>query len=455
MKLTKIGTKEMCQGPLLRSLITYTMPIILTGVLQLLFNAADLIVVGRFADSNSVGAVGATGSLTTLIVNLFMGLSVGAGVVVAQGLGARDHRKVHQTVHTAIPLALISGAALMLIGIAFSETFLKLMDTPKEILPLAAAYMRIYFGGMIFNLLLNFAASILRAAGDSMTPMISLITAGVVNVVLNLFFVIVLHMDVAGVALATAISHAVAAVMMILSLMRREDACRFDWRKMGIHRIPLKRILAIGLPTGIQSSMFSISNVLIQSSINSFGPQAVAGNAAASNLEGFVYTTMHSVNQAVLNFSGQNAGAGNYPRIRKVYWNGCLMTVIGGGVLGVLLYLLGEPLLSIYISDSPNAIEFGMTRLQYVGLPYFLCGLQEVAQGAVRGMGISVSPMIISLVGVCGLRVVWVYTVFEAYHTLGALLVSYMISWLLVAVAVSVIFFVAVQKREQRMRAIT
>ncbi|MBQ7090970.1 MAG: MATE family efflux transporter [Clostridia bacterium] len=449
MKLNKIGTKEMCQGPLLRSLIAYTVPIILTGVLQLLFNAADLIVVGRFADSNSVGAVGATGSLTNLIVNLFMGLSVGAGVVVAQGLGARDRRKVHQTVHTAIPLALISGAALMVIGIIFSETFLKMMDTPEEILPLAAVYMRIYFGGMIFNLLLNFAASILRAAGDSMTPMIALVTAGVVNVLFNLFFVIVLHMDVAGVALATAISQAVASVVMMIALMRRDDACRFEWRKMGIHRIPLKRILAIGLPTGIQSSMFSISNVLIQSSINSFGPQSVAGNAAASNLEGFVYTTMHSVNQAVLNFSGQNAGAGNFQRIRKLYWNGCLMTVIGGGVLGVLLYLLGEPLLSIYISDSPTSIAFGMTRLQYVGLPYFLCGLMEVAQGAVRGMGISFSPMIISLIGVCGLRVVWIYTVFEAHRTLGTLFASYMVSWLLVTVAVSVIFFVAVRKQEQ------
>ena len=449
MKLTKIGTKEMCQGPLLRSLIAYTVPIILTGVLQLLFNAADLIVVGRFADSNSVGAVGATGSLTNLIVNLFMGLSVGAGVVVAQGMGARDNRKVHQTVHTAIPLALISGAALTVIGIIFSNPLLILMDTPPEILSLAAVYMRIYFGGMIFNLLLNFAASILRAAGDSMTPMIALVTAGVVNVLLNLFFVIVLHMDVAGVALATAISQAVASAMMIIALMRRKDACRFDWRKMGIHRIPLKRILAIGLPTGIQSSMFSISNVLIQSSINSFGPQAVAGNAAASNLEGFVYTTMHSVNQAVLNFSGQNAGAGNYSRIRKVYWNGCLMTVIGGGVLGVLLYLLGEPLLSIYISDSPDSIAFGLTRLQYVGLPYFRCGLMEVAQGAVRGMGISFSPMIISLIGVCGLRVVWIYTVFEAYRSLDTLFASYMVSWLLVTVAVSVIFFVAVRKRER------
>ncbi len=449
MKMTKIGTKEMCEGPLMRSLIAYTVPIIVTGVLQLLFNAADLVVVGQFADSNSVGAVGATGSLTNLIVNLFMGLSVGAGVVTAQGLGSRDNRKVHQTVHTSIPLAILCGAVLTVIGITFSETFLKWMDTPEEILPLAAVYMRIYFAGMMFNLLLNFAASILRAAGDSMTPMFSLVLAGVINVLLNLLFVIVFDMDVAGVALATITAHAVAAVLMIIALMRRTDACRFEWRKMGIHRLPLKRIVAIGLPTGIQSSMFSISNVLIQSSINSFGPQSVAGNAAASNLEGFVYTTMHSVNQAVLNFTGQNAGAGNYQRIRKIYWNGALMTVIGGGVLGVVLYLLGEPLLSIYISDSPTSIDFGMTRLLYLGLPYFLCGLMEVAQGSVRGMGISFSPMIISVVGVCGLRVVWIYTVFKAYRSLGTLFLSYSVSWVLVFVAVTVIFFIALRKREQ------
>ncbi len=446
----KITTQEITEGPLIRPIIRYTIPIILSSVLQLLFNAADLVVVGQFGSENSVGAVGATGSLTNLMVNLFLGLSIGAGVVVAHGLGAHDDEKVRQTIHTAIPLAVICGAVLTAAGVFLSGPLLKAMGTPQENLGLATLYMRIYFCGMIFNLLLNFGSSILRAAGDSTSPMKYLTIAGVVNVILNLIFVIAFKMDVAGVALATILSQGVSATLILRTLMKRKDACQLKLKELGIHRNPLKRILAIGIPSGVQSSLFSISNVLMQSSMFSFGPVALKGVSAASNIEGFIYVLMHSFNQTMVNFTGQNEGARKYRRIAKLYFT-CLwmMLVVSIGLCGTV-YLCGRPLLSIYIPGDTAAIDFGMQRLMMVGLLYFLCGMMEIASGGARGMGISLSTTLVNVFGVCGLRVLWIYTVFPKFHTLTALYASYSVSWIVTYFATSFVFFGVLRARRKR-----
>ena len=423
--------KNMLQGPLFLNIILYTIPIILTSILQLLFNAADLVVVGRFCGSVSVAAVGATGSLTNLLVNFFIGLSVGAGVTVAHGLGGHEDDAVHNTVHTALPTALVSGVILTVIGVSFSETFLRMMGTPDNVLPLSAVYMKIYFAGVSFTMVYNYCAAILRAAGDTKSPLIFLFLAGIVNVVLNVFFVTVFHMNVAGVALATTISQGISAVLVVIALMRRSDACKLELRKMRFHKPQLAKMLRIGLPAGIQSSLFSISNVLIQSSVNSFGDVFMSGNAASSNIEGFVYVSLNAFHQTAVNFIGQNAGAKQYRRVYQTLWIclGCVV-VVGLG-LGTLAYSLGPTLLSIYITDSQEAIGYGMIRLAYICLPYFLCGLMDVSTGALRGMGTSFAPMVISILGVCGLRIGWIYTIFQIpqFHTPQCLYFSYTVSW--------------------------
>lgn len=445
----KLTTKEITEGPLIRPIIQYTIPLILSSILQLLFNAADLVVVGQFGSEHSVGAVGATGSLTGLMVNFFLGLSVGAGVVVAHGIGAQNNEKVRQTVHTAIPLAVICGALLTVVGVLFSGTMLKWMGTPQENLPLATLYMQIYFGGMIFNLLLNFGSSILRAAGDSNSPMKYLTIAGVINVVLNLIFVIVLKMDVAGVATATIISQGVSAFLILRALMKRTDACKLRLRELGIHRKPLKRILAIGLPSGIQSSLFAVSNLLMQSSMFSFGPVALKGVSAAANIENFVYVLMHSFNQTMVNFTGQNAGARKYRRLAKLYFTCLWMMLASSMVLCGLLFLFGEQLLAIYIPGDAAAIEFGMQRMAWVGMIYFLCGMMEIATGGTRGLGISLSTTLVSVFGVCGLRILWIYTVFQRSRTLPTLYSVYSISWIITFVVVSFIFFGVLRHRRK------
>jgi putative MATE family efflux protein len=421
----------MLQGPLLGSIISYTIPIILTSVLQLLFNAADLVVVGRFCGSISVAAVGATGAITNLIVNLFIGLSVGCGVTVAHGMGSREDEVVHRTVHTAIPMALLSGVVLTVVGVLFSETFLVMMGTPENVLKLSAVYMKIYFAGITFTMVYNFAASILRAVGDTKSPLVFLTIAGVINVLLNLIFVMVLHMNVAGVALATTISQAFSAVAMVVVLMRRTDAAKLSLKKMRFYKIQLKKMLRIGLPAGMQSSLFSISNVLIQSSINSFGDVLMSGNAASGNIEGFLFVSMNAFHQTAVNFIGQNVGAKQYDRVKKIVWTclGCV-AVVGIG-LGTLIRVFGEGLLSIYITDSAEAIAWGLVRLEIICGYYFICGLMDVSTGALRGMGASVSPMIISVLGVCGIRIGWVTTIFQIpqFHTPQSLYISYIFSW--------------------------
>lgn len=449
----KTGTLDIRNGPVFKNVIIYTIPIILTGILQLLFNAADLIVVGWFSGSDSVAAVGATASLTNLIVNLFIGLSVGAGVIVAQCLGAGDSDAASQTVHTAIPVAFIGGVILSVIGVAFSKTFLGLMGTPAgKLLSLSSVYMKIYFSGMIFSMLYNFGAAVLRAAGDTKSPLIFLTISGVLNVILNIIFVALFNMDVAGVALATIISEGVSAVLVLIALSKRNDACRLVFKKMQIKKTVFIRIIKIGIPAGLQNSLFAISNVLIQSSINSFGTAHISGSAAASSLEGFCYVAMNSFQQTSLNFCGQNYGAGDLKRVKKVN-NTCLLTVSAVGLFtGCLIYFFGRPLLGIYIHDSASAINFGMERMKYILIPYFLCGIMDVVTGSMRGIGSSVIPMVITIVGVCVMRIVWIYTVFSMpqYHSFAGLMISYPISWFLTFAAVYTAYILILKNREKK-----
>ena len=450
MKRSRIN---MVEGPLLSGIIHYTIPIILTGILQLLFNAADLVVVGRFRGSISVGAVSATGAISNLIINLFIGLSVGVGVAVAHGIGGKQDDDVHRTVHTAIPTALIGGIILSIIGVVFSDQLLTLMKTPEDVLPLSSIYMKIYFSGMTFTLLYNFAASILRAAGDTKSPLLFLSIAGVLNVLLNLLFVIALGMNVEGVALATIISQAVSAVLVLIALMRRNDACKLSLRKIRIYRAQLSKVVRIGLPAGIQGSLFSISNVLIQSSINSFDdPILMSGNGAAGNIEGFVYTTMNSIHQTTVNYVGQNTGAHRFDRVKKIFLT-CLacVTVAGISVSGIT-YIFGEQLLGIYITDSQQAIQYGLVRFTYVCLPYFICGLMDVSTGALRGLGSSFTPMLICILGVCGIRIVWIFTIFQfpQFHTPEGLYITYPISWFVTFAAETVAFIILYKKKTKQ-----
>lgn len=446
----KSSAMDMCHGPLLKKMIAYTVPIILTGVLQLLFNAADLVVVGRFCGSISVAAVGATGSIINLITNLFIGLSVGAGVASAHAIGAGYDEELRDTVHTAMPAAVICGAVLTVIGIACTEFFLELMKTPEDVIGLSAVYMKIYFAGMISSMVYNFGSAILRAAGDTKGPLIYLTVSGVLNVVLNIFFVIAFNMDVAGVALATSLSQTLAAALVVIALMRRTDSCKLELRKMRISKKPLMKMIRIGLPAGLQGSLFAISNVIIQSSINSFGAAAMSGSAAASNLEGFTYIAMNAFHQTALNFSGQNMGAKKYDRVGKIMWISLGCTAVLGLVLGVLTYVFARPLLGIYITDSAEAIELGVVRLFYISVPYFLCGLMDTSTGVIRGMGSSMAPMLITVLGVCGVRLTWIYTIFQLpkFHTLEGLYVAYVISWIVTWIAQMILYFILRKKQK-------
>jgi len=447
----------MLDGPLFPNIIRYAMPVMLTSVLQLLFNATDLAVVGRFCGSVSVAAVGATGALTTLMVNVFMGLSIGVRVCTAQGLGARDEEAVHRTVHTAVPTAIISGLFLTLIGVTFSKRFLILMGSPDNVLQLSALYMKIYFCGMAFNLTYNFCASVLRASGDTKSPLLILSFSGILNVTLNVIFVTVFGLNVAGVALATTISQAVSAVLVVIKLLRRNDACKLIPSKIRIYVPQLLQIIRIGLPAGLQNSLFSIANVTLQSSINSFGDVAMSGNAAASNIEGFLHSPAMGLQQAAVNFVGQNVGAKRYDRVKKTLWISLACAVVAGLAVGGTAYLLGEQLLSLYITDSAQAISYGLLRISITFLPYFMCAVMEVTTGALRGMGESVLPMVISVLGICGFRLLWIGTVFAIpeYHTLGCLWYTFPISWAITGIAQSIAFIPTYRKHVRRLAAQT
>ena len=443
--------RSMTEGPLFKNIVLYTIPIILTSILQLLFNAADLVVVGRFCGSISVAAVGATSSVTNLMVNLFIGFSVGAGVSVAQAIGAKRSDSVSRAVHTAVLISVLCGAVLTVIGVIFCKDFLVLMGTPDDVVDLSAVYMRIYFSGIIFTMLYNFCAAILRAVGNTKAPLVFLTIAGVVNVVLNVIFVTLFDMNVAGVALATIISQAIAAFLSLAALMHAEGPHRVMFSELRIHSAELREIFRIGLPAGLQSSLFGISNVIIQSSINSFGSVFLSGSSAASNIEGFVYVTIASFNQTAMNFIGQNYGAKKFDRVKSIM-RICLISVaIVGAVAGSLTVLFGKTLLSVYITDSPEAIACGLIRLTYICLPYFICGLMDTTTGALRGMGSSVAPMVISVAGVCGFRLLWIFTVFAQpqFHTPQCLFFSYTISWSLTFIFELVLFICIYRKRRR------
>lgn len=430
-------TQEICEGPLTRSLIRYSIPVILTGVLQLLLNAADLIVLGQFCGSHAVAVVGATVTLSSFLINFFVGLSIGVSVLVSQGLGAKSNGRVSHVVHTAIPVAVICGALVCLCGIVFAEPLLTLMKTPHDILSEAALYLRIFLSGSVFSMLYNFGAAIFRAAGDPKTPLTHLLIAGMLGVLLKLLFVGALHGGVAGAALATVISNLAAATLTITALIKRTDACRLSWRKLKLHLPTLKRLLIIGLPAGVQSALFSAANIALQSQINLFSADAIAGNTAAYNLECFIYTTVNSIGQAATTFTAQNVGARNLPRVKQVLHRVLVMNTVVSVVLGGLVWLFGNTFLSIYITDSPQAISFGMLRITYVFLPFLICGVLETVTGVIRGLGKSLSPMIISFFGICMLRVAFVYGLFAvpAYQSLITIYLSFPLSWTVTFVA--------------------
>lgn len=442
---------DMLSGPLAWPLITYAVPIMLTSVLQLLFNAADLVVVGAYCGSFSVAAVGATGAITNLIVNLFIGLSVGTGVAVAHGIGSREWEQVRNTVHTAVPMALVSGLFLTVLGVGLSRRILRAMGTPEEVLGLAATYMEIYFLGITAHMLYNFCASMVRAAGDTKSPLVILTAAGVVNVVLNILFVRYLGRNVDGVALATVLSETGAAIAIVILMVRRTDGCRLDLRKLRFHKEPLKKMLRIGIPAGIQSCMFSLSNVLLQSAVNGFGAVAVSGNAAVANLEGFMYVIENSFHQTAVNFVGQNCGALQFRRVKKVTGLCMVYAAVAGILFGGLMCLFGPQLLSLYITDSPEAIAIGISRMFVDVAPYFLFGLQDVVTGALRGIGASFVSMILTVLGICGIRVLWIYTVFQIprFHSQTMLYISYPLSWI-VTLVIQLTAFAVIFRRMQR-----
>jgi len=438
-------TMNMTEGPLFKQVLLFALPIMLSGILQLLFNAADTVVVGRFAGNEALAAVGSVGSLNNLIISLFIGLSVGANVLVARYTGARNAQAVSDTVHTAVLLSVLGGLVLTVVGFALAHPLLQLMGSPEDVIDLAVLYVRILFIGMPVQMLYNFCAAILRAVGDTKRPLYFLTIAGVINVLLNLIFVIAFRMSVAGVALATIISQAVSAWLVVRSLMLMDGPTHLNLRRLRIHPGKLREIIRIGLPAGIQSSVFSLSNVVIQSSINSFGSTVIAANAAAANIGSFIYQAMNTFQQAITCFASQNMGAHKPRRIFTAMKASMCWSILFGVLLGVLSCIFGRQLLALYSTD-PAVIEAGMERVYIVNGPYFLCGMMEVMTGVLRGVGYSILPMAVSILGACVFRIVWVVTVFAAVPTMQCLMISYPVSWLLTFV-VLVFFFRLIWKR--------
>jgi len=436
---------DMCNGPLLGKILLFYIPLMLSGVLQLLFNAADIVVVGRFAGNEPLAAVGSTSSLTNLIVNLFIGLSVGANVLVARFYGANQNDELKEMVQTAVVTAFVSGVFLIFAGFFISRPALDWMGTPEDVIAHSVLYMRIYFGGMPFMMVYNFGSAVLRAVGDTKRPLYYLLIAGVVNVVLNLIFVIEFSMGVAGVATATVISQAISAILVVRCLILTDSVYRLELKGMRIAPDKLVKMIQIGIPAGMQGALFSVSNVLIQSSVNSFGSIAMAGNTAGSNIEGFVYTSMNAFYQSAISFCGQNYGARQYRRIGKALLICEILVILVGALMGNGAYLLAGTFLQLYSKD-PEVIAFGILRMSFICVPYFLCGMMDVMVGALRGMGYAIMPMLVSLTGACLFRVVWIYTVFQRYHTLECLYISYPISWALTFVVHLICFAVVYRK---------
>jgi putative MATE family efflux protein len=438
---------DMCSGSVFKKMILFALPLMCSSILQLLFNAADIVVVGRFAGDNALAAVGSNTALINLLTNIFVGLSVGANVLTAQYYGAKQDKDLKETVHTAMTLSIYSGIFLTVVGIGLARILLELMQAPEEVLNLAVLYLRIYFLGMTATMVYNFGSAILRAVGDTRRPLYYLLGAGIVNVILNLFFVIALHWGVAGVAAATAISQSISAALVVRCLVQEKGGIHLDLKALGIRKDKLLKIMQIGLPAGFQGMVFSLSNVVIQSAVNSFGAISVAGNSAASNIEGFVYMAMNAFYQATISFTSQNYGAKQYKRIYRILFAGEVCVTITGIVLGNLAVHFGHSLLGIY-SESPDVIAAGMIRLKIICSVYALCGIMDVFVGALRGIGYSIVPMIVSLVGACGLRLLWIATVFQipTYHSLRTIYLSYPITWTITLLVHALTFFILARK---------
>lgn len=435
---------DMCNGSVFDKLISFSLPLMLSGIFQLLFNAVDIIVVGRFGGSESLAAVGATTALINVFVNFFIGISLGANVLAARFFASHRDREMSETVHTAITLALVSGILMVAVGLAFSRQALVLMGTPDNVIDLSALYIRIYSCGMPFFMLYNYGASILRAIGDTKRPLLFLMAAGIVNACLNLILVIVFHMDVAGVALATVVSQMISCVLVLRCLWKAEGSYRFRFSQMKIKKAYMMQIFMVGIPAGIQSSVINLSNVVLQSSVNTFGSAAMAGYTAANNIFGFLYVSANSITQACMSFTSQNYGAAKMKRVDRVLADCVILSVGFSVVLGGGAYLFADRLLGIYTSDM-QVIQCGTEILLYTTVTYFLCGLMDLFPGSMRGLGHSFVPMILSVVGTVGVRVFWIVVIFPEYRTLDILFVSYPVSWG-VTIIMQVICFWIVRK---------
>ena len=434
----------MVNGTIMPKLITFAIPLMLSGILQLLFNAVDIIVVGRFSGSQSLAAVGSTSSLINMLTNLFIGISLGANVLAARFYAAGKHKEMSETVHTSILTALISGVLMIFVGIFFSRPALELMDTPSDVIELATLYMRIYFVGMPFFMLYNYGAAILRAVGDTKRPLIFLVVSGVTNACLNLLLVIVFKMDVAGVAIATVISQMISCVLVLTCLYKTDAVYQFRFKKLRIKWEYLGQIFRIGIPAGIQSTLISFSNVLLQSSVNSFGSIAMAGYTAANNVLSFLYMGANSITQACMSFTSQNYGARKPKRMDKVLIDGLILQVVVCLTLGVLAYVFGNQVSNIY-TDDPNVIKCSVEILALTTVPYFLCGFMDTFPGVLRGMGRSTVPMILCLLGTVGVRILWIYCFFPHNRTLGYLFVSYPVSWI-ATIVMQLIYYIFIRK---------
>ena len=432
--------------PLWVRILLYALPLAATGMINLLFNAADMIIVGRYAGDTALAAVSSTGALINLIVNLLMGLSVGTTVCVAQAYGAKDDDRVSVVAHTSVCIAFIGGLISLGVGVVGAKFFLGLMECPNDVIDKAALYMRIYFCGMPIMMLYNFGSGILRAIGDTRRPMVYLSLSGVVNVFLNILFVTQLKMDVDGVALATVISQGIACLMLYIYLFRVDECFRLNVKKFGIDLGVLKKIIMIGVPAGLQGMVFSISNVVIQSSVNSFGKTVMAGCGAAASLEGFIWTAMNAFHQASVTFVGQYYGAGDVKNIKKSALYCVILVAAAGILLSTVTYLNADFLLGIYCKKNPAAIEYGKIRMIFICCTYFTCGIQDVLTGVIRGLGNSVSPMLVSLIGICGTRLVWIWTVFKKFHNLYMLFISYPISWVIAIIGLMVVYVFSMKK---------
>lgn len=440
---------DMCNGPITGKMLRFALPLMLSSMLQLLFNAADIITVGKFGSEHSLAAVGSNTALINLLTNLFIGLSIGANVLVARFYGAKNGEELNETVHTAMLLSLISGLILTVTGVIFARYFLIWMKTPAEILNLATTYLKIYFLGMPAMMIYNFGSAILRAIGDTKRPLYFLAAAGVINIILNILLVVVFRLDVKGVGIATVISQTVSAILIIRCLAKSNGDIKLELKKLRFSRGKIGAILRIGLPAGLQGSIFSLSNVVIQSSVNLFGPVVVKGNSAAQNLEGFVYFSMNAFHHATLSFTSQNMGAKKYDRLGKILKNGLCLAILFGAGFGGTVILFGRNFLSIYTNDGA-AISAGMTRLYIITGTYTLCGIMDVMVGAIRGIGYTVLPTIVSLIGACALRLVWLATVFRIpkFHTINTVYLSYPITWLVTIIA-HVICYIIIRKKNR------